>query len=405
MHPRVRRHITPLLDAFTASSCLTRAAALSFTSILSLIPFLAFAFAILKGFDVPNRIEPLLLDNVAAGSEELVERIISYINNTNMKSLGTAGLVTLLFTVVSLIGEIEGAFNAIWGVRETRSLGRKFTDYISMVVVGPILLTAATSISTTLQSQEAVTILLENSYAGPLLLTIFRIIPFVSIGGALTFAYFYLPNTRVALSSALVGGTVAGTAWQLAQWGYLYLQIYMTSYNAIYGTMAVLPIFMIWVYTSWVIVLAGMLIVRRHQQGFWVPPSPETISPARREETILSILASVVERFRRPDLPPPDISTIAAQIPRIPSPLLEEGVETLVSLGLLTRSDTTPPRFLLAHDPALTTIGELLERLHRYPETEGGKPLTELPPLQRTTLDGSISEKTLAELPLLRLSS
>lgn len=394
----IRLTLTSFLDAFSSTSCLTRGAALSFTTILSLIPFLAFAFAILKGFDVPNRLEPLLLQNVAAGQKELVERIITYINNTNMKSLGTVGLVTLIFTVVSLIGEIEEAFNAIWGVTATRSLGRKITDYISMVVVGPILLTAATSITTTLQSQELVRTLLENDFAGPVLLSLFRFVPFVSITAALTFAYSFLPNAPVRLKSALLGGCIAGVIWQTAQWGYLHLQIYMTSYNAIYGTMAVLPIFMIWVYTSWIIVLSGMLLVRRHQLGEWSACRCD-FSPSERERIALAVVRSVLERFESPDLPPADMESLSRDLPTLSRSRLEETVEFLVNAGILCRSGSSPSVILPAHDPSLITVGDLLERLHSAPGNDGGEPLPELPPTPRVGLDPSVASTPLSRLP------
>lgn len=394
----IRLTVTSFLDAFSSASCLTRGAALSFTTILSLIPFLAFAFAILKGFDVPNRLEPLLLQNVAAGQKELVERIITYINNTNMKSLGTVGLVTLIFTVVSLIGEIEEAFNAIWGVTVTRSLGRKITDYISMVVVGPILLTAATSITTTLQSQGLVRTLMENDYAGPVLLSLFRFVPFVSIAAALTFAYSFLPTVPVRLKSALWGGCVAGVVWQGAQWGYIHLQIYMTSYNAIYGTMAVLPIFMIWVYTSWIIVLAGMLLVRRHQLGEWSAYRRPGSSPSERERIALAVVKAVLERFESYDSPPADMESLSRDLPTVPRSRLEETVETLVNAGILCRTGPVPSSIVPAHDPSLITVGDLLERLHTSPGNDGGEPLTELPPIPRVGLDPSVASTPLATL-------
>ena len=250
---------------FWFDQCILRASALSFATILSLVPFFALTFAVLKGLGVQNKLEPLILEQVAAGSEEIVEKIVSYINNTNMTSLGAIGLATLIVTVITLLGNIEEAFNVIWGVRETRSLYRKFSDYLSVVISGPILLMAATSITTSLQSQAVTKWLEANAYFGTVLFFFFHILPYLSVSIALVFLYIFIPNTKVRFGSALVGGTLAGTSWQIAQWGYLHFQVGVSKYNAIYGTLAVLPVFMVWIYTSWLIVLFGVEMVCAHQ--------------------------------------------------------------------------------------------------------------------------------------------
>jgi membrane protein len=316
--------------SFMQNDCLLRAAALAYTTILSLVPFLALAFALLKGFGVPNKLAPLILEKAAAGSQELVAKILLYINNTNMKSLGAIGLVTLLLTVISLLGEIEAAFNAIWGIKEPRPWHRKFSDYLSVVFSGPLLLFAATSITTSLQSQTVVQGLLQSSYFGPLVLTLFRCIPYLSIWMALIFLYLFLPNTRVRLSSAVIGGVVAGTVWQIAQWAYLHLQIYMASYNAIYGTMAMLPIFMIWLYTSWIIVLIGVEIVYAHQhRTLLAAGATHQLSAQEKTALGLALTCAVVRPFIA-GAPPPSLLTLAAEA-RLSPLLTEELLTTLVS--------------------------------------------------------------------------
>jgi membrane protein len=202
---------------FWDDNCLLRASALSFSTILSFVPFFALTFAVLKGFGVHNKLEPFILEQVAAGSHEIVDRIITYINNTNMTSLGAIGLITLIITVISLLGNIEEAFNAIWGVKETRSLYRRFSDYLSVLFTGPLFLLAAVSITTSLQSQTLVKWLVETSYLGDALLFLFRLAPYLIIWMALIFLYIFIPNTRVRFKSALIGGVLAGTLWELAQ--------------------------------------------------------------------------------------------------------------------------------------------------------------------------------------------
>jgi len=290
---------------FLEHKCLLRATALSFTTILSLVPLFALAFAVLKGLGVQNTLEPLILEHLTAGSGEVAERIISYINNTKMASLGAIGLVALVVTVISLLGSVEEAFNDIWGVEENRSLYRRFSDYLSVVVSGPLLLLAAMSITTSLQSQSLVRWLLSRAYFGDILLFIFYIIPYLSVWLALVCLYVFLPNTKVKIGSALVGGILAGTAWQVAQWGYLHFQIGVAKYNAVYGTLAALPVFMVWIFTSWIIVLFGVEMVAFHQNRKIPRPYARKgeLSCAARETTTLVILLTVADSFFRGESP------------------------------------------------------------------------------------------------------
>ena len=255
---------------FTTHKGPLRAAALTYTTVLSLVPFLAIAFAVLKGLGAQNALEPVL-QRFAGDSEETISRIIAYVNNTNVKSLGVIGLVMLIVTVISLMDSIDEAFNTVWGVRETRTLQRRFSDYMSVVIVGPILLLAATSMTSFLQSQWLLQWLIENTYLGDAILLSFRLLPYLSVWIAMVFLYVFIPNTRIKFGSAVIGGVIAGTAWELAQWGYFHFQVGVANYNAIYGTLSALPVFLVWIYTSWLIVLFGLEIVCAHQhrgQGF-----------------------------------------------------------------------------------------------------------------------------------------
>lgn len=284
---------------FIDDQCFIQASALSFTTILSLVPFFALMFAVLKGLGVQNQLEPYILQQVAAGQEELVERIITYINNTKMTSVGAIGLITLFLTAIALLGNIENTFNSIWGVKETRSLYRKFSDYVSVIVSAPILLLAATSVTTSLQSQDLVQWLMKSTYLGDLLMYGVYLVPYISIWVALIFLYVFIPNTAIHFKSAVIGGLIAGTLWQAAQWGYVNFQVGVARYNAVYGTLALLPIFMVWIYTSWLIVLFGVEVVYAHQniRTFRREVRHRCINYATREMLTLSVLFNIGEAF------------------------------------------------------------------------------------------------------------
>jgi len=262
-----------LAEKFLADRCTTLASALSFSSMLSIVPFLAILFAILKALDVHTTLAPTLLSNVAGGSQEVVASILRYIDNTHVGSLGAVGLITLFLSVMATLDNIEEAFNQICGIGRGKAVHHKLRDYLIVIFGIPILIALAVSLTTSLLHQEVAQWFLGLPGIGKLLLL--RLVPFLSIWIALVCLYFFIPNVRVRLRHALTGGLIAATAWQAAQWAFIHFQLGVSRYNAIYGTLALLPVFMIWIYTSWIIVLAGMEIVWHIQQK-----ASATIRPA-----------------------------------------------------------------------------------------------------------------------------
>lgn len=392
MSTGIKRHavkylqiLTLVVRDFRDDHCLLRASALSFSTILSLVPFFALTFAVLKGFGVHNKIEPLILDEVAAGSQETVARIITYINNTNMTSMGAIGLVTLVITVITLLGNIEEAFNVIWGVPETRSFYRKFSDYLSVVITAPLLLLAAVSITTSLQSQALVKWLVETSYFGNLFLLLFHLAPYFIIWLALVFLYIFIPNTRVRFKSALIGGVLAGTIWQLAQWGYIFFQVGVARYNAIYGTLALLPIFMVWIYTSWLIVLFGIEVVYAHQniRTFRREIRNPSFSHSQKELLCLAILQDIAAAFhaeRTPWTP----EQLAEELD-IPLRVVREILSLLVETGYIAATAGEPPNYIPARELDRITITDVLKNLKNHGDecriirmTKGEKRLQEI---------------------------
>ena len=264
-----------LVMKFMDDRCTTLASALAFSSMLSIIPFLAIVFAVLKALDVHMTMAPLLLSNLAAGSQEIVARILRYINNTKVGSLGAVGLLTLFMTVMATLDNVEEAFNQICGITRGKAVHHKLRDYLIVIFGIPLLAGLAVILTTSLQHQGAVTWFLRLFGGGKLMLL--RLLPFLSIWIALACLYRFIPNVRISFRHALTGGLIAGISLQLAQWVFIHFQLGVSRHNAIYGTLALLPVFMIWLYTSWVIVLAGMeLIWYLHNRPRPLPSAPET---------------------------------------------------------------------------------------------------------------------------------
>jgi membrane protein len=324
--------LTLVVRGFITDGCMLRASALTFTTLLSLVPLLALMFSVLKGFGVQNELEPLLLDQLAVGGGEAVTKIVEYINNTDVSSLGKYGLLLLIVTVLTLLSNIEKSFNSVWGVEETRPLLRRFTDYFSVVTIGPLLMVVAISMTSTLKSQDLVLTLLEHQYVGEVLLSLFKVLPFMVMWLVFAGLYLFMPNVKVSPRAALIGGIFGGTLWQISQWGYLNFQVGVARYNAIYGTMAALPILMVWIYLSWMIVLLGLEMTYATQNLRTIRQDlrGERVNYASLEFIALTVLLFVGRRFylgqpalgqealaRQLDAPPRLLRSILSELIRL----------------------------------------------------------------------------------------
>lgn len=256
---------------FGEDKCKFRAAALTYHSLLSIVPLLAMVFGIAKGFGLEERVEALVragfpdqettaeFPNQETIAQKTIDFANSMLQSTHGGLLATIGLVIMFWTIVKVLGDIEEAFNGIWGVKRPRSLGRKFSDYLSIVLICPILLVLGSSLTVVVNSQ--VLVLAEKTSAfralAPAALLSLKLLPYATIWVSFIFIFIFMPNTKVRFRAGLIGGIVAGTIFHLAQWTYVHLQIGVARSGAIYGSFAALPLFMIWLHVSWLIVLFG----------------------------------------------------------------------------------------------------------------------------------------------------
>ena len=255
---------------FNLDRCELRASALTFYSLLSIVPVVALAFAVAKGFGVEKVLADQLMEKMQ-GQEEVAQRIIGFaqslLETTKGGAIAGVGIVLLFWTVIKVLGNVEKSFNDIWGVNTGRTMGRKFADYLSIMMICPVLLIIASSVTVLLTTQ--VSGLLERlSFLGSLadvLIWLLELLPYGVIWLVFTFIYVFMPNTKVELKSALWGGILAGTIYQLVQLTYITFQIGVSNYGAIYGSFAALPLFLVWLQLSWLIVLLGAEISFAHQ--------------------------------------------------------------------------------------------------------------------------------------------
>lgn len=243
------------------------ASALTYTTLLSLIPFLTLAFSVLKEMGVQNSITPLVMRQLTGDSQDVASRIMEYINNTNTASVGIIGLMFLLFVALLIMDSITDAFNRICEVKETRPFWRLLIEYLAIAIIGPVMLALMMTMTSLVQSQWLVRWLVHETPLGEPVLVFFKLVPYILIVLSLILLYRLVPNAAVSLRSAIIGGTLAGFFWQGAHWGYFHFQIGIARYSAVYGALAFLPFLLFWIYLSWIIVLLGLELAMMHQAG------------------------------------------------------------------------------------------------------------------------------------------
>jgi membrane protein len=321
-----------------------KASALTYFTLLSIVPVAALIFGIAKGFGVEALLERQLLDNLQ-GQQEAVGRIIEFahamIESTRGGLVAGIGIAALLWTVIKMLGNIEDAFNAIWGVGRPRPLNRKFSDYLSAMLICPLLVILAGSLTVTIAAEAQLIVkklaLLES--AGPLIAAGLGLLPYCFIWALFSFLYLFMPNTRVRFGPGLIAGIIAGTAYQVMQWIYIKFQIGIAGYNAVYGGFAALPLFLVWLQTSWTIVLLGAAISWACQAVHMYDYDTDqwAVSSVVKRVLALRAVQVVVKNFERGEQPP-TADGLAALL-EVPRRLLQGLLDDLVACGMLTRTE------------------------------------------------------------------
>jgi membrane protein len=358
---------------FFANLVQLQAMALAFKTLVSLAPLLAVIFSLLKGFGVHNRMEPVLAEALAPLGEkggEITAYLIGFVDKMSAGALGSIGLVTLFITVLSLMGTIEEAFNRIWHVRSPRKLARKFSDYLSVLIVGPVLMFAALTITATLQSNTFVQNLIALEPFGTVILFLLRLVPYLTLWGAFTFFYVLIPNTRVNLKSAMVGGLIAALLWQTVGWGFAVFVASSTRYYAIYSSFAILLLFLLWLNIGWIIVLLGAQVAYAHQNIRFYEGERELLaqSPAGREELAIQIMFLVARNFFH-GLDPLSVTALASRL-SLPVEVVRDLMDTFLQCRLvfpLADEET----FVLARDPQRIEVKEILDCVRSAGQKKG----------------------------------
>ncbi|WP_330925345.1 YihY/virulence factor BrkB family protein [Candidatus Sororendozoicomonas aggregata] len=348
-----------------------RAMSLVYTTLVSLVPLLALSFSVLKGFGVHNQIEPLLLNLLKPlGNQrfDIVSNIIGFVDNIKVGVLGAVGLAFLLYSVIAMMQKIEESFNFTWHIRQGRTLSQRFSDYLSVILIGPLLIFLSIGITATVKSHAAVTYITHLPFMGSLIEVIGFLVPWLVMAAAFTFIYFYMPNTRVNIGSAFIGGLITAIAWKVM--GLLFSSFIAgsTSQTAIYSAFASAIAFMIWLYLGWLMLLIGASIAYYHQnpQNQLFRKDEWKMSAAEKERLILTISFMVAQRFAAAESSW-DAKGIALHL-GVPTNVVEACFDKLAAVGFLVKTLENPQRVMPTKPLDQLNVSDIAGKIHRlYP--------------------------------------
>lgn len=358
---------------YMRDNCALRASALTFYSLLSIVPVVALAFGIAKGFGLEQRLE-IQLHQRFAGQEEVISRVIDFartlLENTKGGLIAGIGVLLLFWSAIKVLNHIETTLNHIWKV-QARTAIRKFTDYLSIMIISPLLVVVSSSVNVYITAE--ITALASKlallQAASPFIFFLLKLLPFGLIWLLFILIYLVMPNTQVRFPSALLAGIIAGSIYQILQGAYISAQVLVSKYNAIYGSFAALPFFLVWLQLSWMIVLLGAEIAYAHQHvgHFSMAADYRHICTDLRRRYALHILRLVIGRFQE-GRRPLTVDQIAKTL-KLPYLMVSQLIDDLQASHLVSavraEKNNGQPAYQPARDINGITIGSVLEALDK----------------------------------------
>lgn len=359
------------INRFTKDRIVNKASALTYSTLLAIVPILAILFAIARGFGFDNLMENQIIISFGGPSEttEIIFQFVnSYLSQTKSGVFIGVGLIMLFWTVLNLINNMEITFNRIWQVKKARSMYRKITDYSSMLLLVPVLLVVSGGLSifmsTMLKNVEDFALL------APIGKFLIRLIPFVLTWLMFTGLYIFMPNTKVKLKHALISGILAGTAHQAFQFLYISSQLWVSRYNAIYGSFAALPMFLLWMQISWTICLFGAELTYAGQNIRNFSFDKDTLNISRRYRDFISVLimSLIAKRFEKAE--PPYTAEEISEECQIPIRLANQTLYELQEIKLIHEVMTDEKSEDIAYQPSIDinklNVALLIDRLDTH---------------------------------------
>ncbi len=365
------RFVYAVLRDSIAGNLPLRAMGLVYITILSIVPLMAISFSILKGFGVHRQLEPLLytfLEPLGDKGVELTNQLIGFVDNVKGDVLAGVGLFLLFVTTISMAQKVEDSFNFVWRVEQSRNLAQRLSEYLSVILVGPVIMVTALTMIATVKSTALVQQISHYEPIGTSLLVLGKLTPYALVIMGFSFVYWFLPNTRVRLSAALVGGLTGGILWTIS--GVLFASFVANSARTltIYSTFAIVIIALIWLYLCWLILLVGAQVAFyfQHPEHLRLGFRPLHLGTRQREQIALSIMTLVARAFRD-GADRPRLNDIAGQLELPPLALLP-GLQRLEAAGLLTHDEND--HLIPGRDPQTIRLLDVIAAIREPQSTD-----------------------------------
>ena len=362
---RLIKTINLTVRSFLDKNLQSSSMSLTYVTVLAIVPALALMFAIGRGFGLQDFIQKEIYGLLPSQSQAMsaaFQFVDSYLKEASSGVFVGIGIIFLLWTVTSLMGRIEDSFNSIWDVREQRTFMRKITDYTAICLFIPILLIASSGMSIVVSTALDKYL----SFLSPVTNILLDLSPFLLVWMAFTLCFTLIPNTHVSFKYGAISAFVCGVAFQILQMLFVNGQIYVSKYNAIYGSFAFLPLFMIWMQLSWLILLIGCMLTYSAQNVFGYNFSNSSTRTSQRYfEKVTAVVFAIIARRFEASLPPLSVNDIALKFD-LPVYLVNRSVESLRKCGLLNMvnisGSETAPAPAPASDPSGITLADIIGR-------------------------------------------
>jgi len=361
---RIIRLIYASAREFTKNDLNLRSMGLVYITIISLIPFLAVSFSVLKGFGVHNQLEPTLLNilkPLGEKGQQIATQIIEFVSNVNVKVLGGVGFGLLFYTVISLIKRLEDSLNIIWKVKSGRSFMRRISDYLSITLIGPVFFFIAIGLTATASSNTLIQKILSVEPLGVILVYISKILPLFIVFFIFTFTYKLIPNTKVNITSAMLGAFIAVILWQAINLLFKLGILISTNTTLIYSSFAVIIIFLLWLYLNYIVLLIGAQLSYCHQNinFLHITKSAFKLSNRLKEKLSLRIMQLISQNFynSKENL---TLESLTEKL-GLHQDDISESLNNLVDNKILTETNEEPTSYLPAKDLEMITVIDVLK--------------------------------------------
>lgn len=401
----VLQFVFALIRDMFAGQLMMRSMSLVYTTLLSVVPLIALSFSVLKGFGVHNELEPLLfklLEPLGDQGAQITQQVIDLVDNVKGGVLGGISLAFFIYTAISMVQKVEESFNYVWYVAKRRNFARRMVEYMTVMLIGPVVIVAALGIIASLRSNTVVQFIMTSEMLGPIFLAAGKLTPYVLVTGVFTFLYMYMPNTRVRFRSALVGGVAGGFFWASISVIFASFVVYSTRTQLIYSGFAVAITTLIWLYLNWLILLIGAQLAFYHQNPAFlrIGRREPRLSNAMRERLALNIMLLVGRAFQQSG-EAVTIHTLANTL-RIPSITLTPIITGLEAEGLLAtteKEDLVPARDMarIRLDDILVSVRERGET-GSYRDPKWANEIADIGKQLDIAVSSTLGERTLSDL-------